>query len=301
MIVWEKKGQILNGKKTKSWPFVHAILPTPEVIDNKIRIFYGSRDSLNKSHVGFIEVDINEPKKIIHIRKKPILTPGKRGTFDDDGVMPVSIVNCGKKKYLYYIGWNKRITIPYHNSIGLAISYNDGESFERYSDGPIIERNVIEPYFNASSFVLKENGKWRMWYLSCIKWIVTKKGIKPKYHIKYAESKDGINWMRDGKVAIDFKNKQEWAISRPCVIKEKKVFRMWYSYRGRKNYRIGYAESENGINWTRKDLDAGITISTSGWDSEMVEYPYVMKLKNHYLMFYCGNGFGKTGLGYAIS
>jgi len=298
-MIWKKKGRILNGIKNETWPFMHASLPTPEIINNKIRILFSSRDDLNKSHIGCVEVDINNPKKIFQIKKKPILSPGKIGTFDDDGVMPSSIISIGEKKYLYYIGWNRRTSIPYHNSIGLAISNDGGKKFQRYSEGPIIERNLLEPYSSASSFVLKENKKWRMWYLSGIKWDI-KNGIRPKYHIKYAESKDGINWIREGKISIDFKNKHEWAISRPCVIKEQKKYKMWYSYRGKIDYRIGYAESKDGINWIRKDFDSGITVSTTGWDSKMIEYPYVMKLKNHYLMLYCGNGFGKTGFGFAI-
>ena len=297
---WEKKGKILNGNKTKNWPFSYAAVPTAEIISNKMIILFSSRDSSNKSHIGCVEVNIEEPKKIIQFKRKPLLSPGKLGTFDDDGVMPSSIITIGKKKYLYYIGWNRRKTIPYHNSVGLAISNDGGKNYQRYSDGPIIERNMLEPFSNTNPFVLKEGNKWKIWYLSGVKWNA-KNGLKQKYHIKYAESKDGINWIREGRVAIDFKNNQEWAISRPCVIKEKKMYKMWYSYRGNSNYRIGYAESKNGINWTRKDSDVGITISSSGWDSKTIEYPYVMKLKNNYLMLYCGNDFGKNGFGYAIS
>ena len=295
---WQKKGRVLNGQQTQKWPFKFAAVPTSEIIEDKIRILFSMRDKLNRSHIGCVEVNINEPKKICKIKKTPILNPGKIGTFDDDGVMPSSILTVGKKKYLYYIGWNRRKTIPYHNSIGLAISNDDGKSYHRFSEGPIMERNSSEPYSNTNPFVLKEKNKWKMWYLSGVSWNLA--GTKPKYHIKYAESKDGITWNREGKIAIDFKNKQEWAISRPCVIKER-IYKMWYSYSGKKNYQIGYAESKDGITWNRKDSEIGIKTSLSGWDSKTIEYPYVMKLKKKYLMFYCGNDYGKTGFGLAVA
>ena len=64
-------------------------------------------------------------------------------------------------------------------------------------------------------------------------------------------------------------------------------------------YRIGYAESQNGIDWDRMDEKAGIDLSLEGWDSEMISYPNVIKKENQLLMFYNGNGFGKSGFGYA--
>ena len=83
---------------------------------------------------------------------------------------------------------------------------------------------------------------------------------------------------------------------------------MWYSYRGgseyrtnlSQSYRIGYAESLDGLKWTRKDEQVGIDVSKSGWDSEMICYPFVLDINDRRYMFYNGNGFGKSGLGYAM-
>lgn len=297
--MWKKYGLILDPKK---YPFLgtHAALPIADKIyDDKYRIYFTSRDKNNHSQVFFIEVNLHNLKQIDKISSKPILTPGKLGSFDENGVMASSLITYNKKKLLYYIGWNRRINIPYHNSIGLAISTDNGKTFHRYSDGPIIERNVMEPYFSASCYVIKENRVWKMWYLSNIEWRKINHEIRPKYHIKYAESSDGISWERKGIVAIDFKDKNEWAISRPCVLKENSKYKMWYSYRGKINYRIGYAESNDGISWERKDRQVGITPSRTGWDSSMIEYPFVIKNKNRMYMFYNGNDFGKTGFGYA--
>jgi len=293
---WIKKGLIFNAPGDKPWAVTHAAVPCAEHVEqNVFRIYFNMSDKMNRGFISYIEVDIDNPSKILQISKKPILSPGPLGTFDDNGVTAPCIVNVDNKKYLYYIGWNKGGSVLYHTSIGLAISKDGGLTFKKYSQGPIMERNVKEPYFCSNPFVLIENNLWKMWYISFVKWEIVKKKPRPYYRINFTESNDGINWNRENKVCIDFKNKNEWAISRPCVINEGNSYKMWYSYAGKNTYRIGYAESNNGVNWIRKDDEVGINISKSGWDSEMIEYPFVFDQKGKRYMLYCGNERGKTG------
>ena len=125
---------------------------------------------------------------------------------------------------------------------------------------------------------------------------------KPKhyYHVKYAESADGIHWGEQRRIGIDFNSPDEYAIGRPCVVKDSGVYRMWYCYRG-PSYRIGYAESPDGLSWTRMDRDAGIDCSPEGWDSEMQCYPWVFDHGGRRYMLYNGNSYGKTGFGLALA
>ena len=114
-----------------------------------------------------------------------------------------------------------------------------------------------------------------MWHVSGVKWTLENGLPKHHYHVKYAESADGVQWKRTGVVCIDFASADEYAIGRPHVLKDSDgVYRMWYSYRGDR-YRIGYAESADGIAWDRKDDLAGIERSPAGWDADMIEYPMV--------------------------
>ena len=166
-----------------------------------------------------------------------------------------------------------------------------------------LNRDEIDPYSTFAPFVLKDKGIWKMWYVSLIKWEEKNNELKHYYHIKYAESLDGINWKKEGKICIDFKNTLEYAIARPCVIKRGNIYKMWYSYRaGEKNltYRIGYAESMDGINWERMDEKMNLSISESGWDSEMICYAYLFEHDSKLYMLYNGNGYGKTGIGLAV-
>lgn len=297
---WIKKGLIFEPQENFDWLITHAAVPFAEHINEDLyRIYFSGRDKLNRSQTGFIEVDINSPKRINHITKEPVLEIGSKGLFDDSGAMGSWIVTKNNRKYLYYIGWNLGVTIPFRNSIGLAISDDGGRKFTKYSTGPILDRSIYDPCFLASSCVLIERNIWKMWYLSGIMWKPESIDQKHYYHIKYAESYDGISWKRKGIICIDFRTNEEYAISRPCVIKDSDSYKMWYSYRG-KNYRIGYAESKDGLYWERKDDKVGIDVSESGWDSEMIEYPFVFDHKGERYMLYNGNGYGKTGIGLAI-
>src|SRR5262245_58108088 len=180
------------------------------------------------------------------------------------------------------------------------MSDDGGRTFHRFSDGPLLDRNNVDPFLTASPWVIVEDGVWRMWYVSASKWALEDGRPKHFYNIRYAESNDGVSWRRDGTVCIDFADQDEYAFARPCVIKERDgCYRMWYSYRGNR-YRIGHAESHDGISWERRDADVGIEASPEGWDSEMIEYPAVFDLSGDRYMLYNGNGYGRSGMGLAI-
>jgi hypothetical protein len=296
---WKKIGLIFSPSGETPWMKSHAAVPIAESLgDDLFKIYFSSRDEFNRSFTGYIVIDIVRPINIIELSTKPVLAPGGLGEFDDSGAMATWLTSYQKKKFLYYIGWNLGVTVPFRNSIGLSIS-SESDGFARYSNGPIVDRSVHEPNFCASCCVFPGDDFWRMWYLSCTGWRMREGKPEHYYHIKYAESSDGINWQRNGVVAIDYANDHEYAISRPSVIHDNGCWRMWYSFRGL-TYRIGYAESEDGRQWKRLDNQVGIDISTTGWDSEMIEYPFVFDHKGQRYMLYNGNGYGKTGFGLAV-
>lgn len=296
---WTKIGRIFCPSSEHAWLTTHASVPIAENIHGDyFKIYFSSRDKNNRSFTGNVVIDIKQPHRILELSQTPTLTPGELGEFDDSGAMATWLADFGGKKYLYYIGWNLGVTVPFRNSIGLAIS-NDGKNYTKYTNGPILDRTLYEPHFSASCCVLPGVDKWRMWYLSCTGWKIKNNKPMHYYHIKYAESLDGIHWKRDGIISIDYASNDEHAISRPSVIRDKDCWKMWYSYRG-DSYRIGYAESNDGRDWKRLDNRAGIDISSSGWDSKMIEYPFVFDHTGHRYMLYNGNGYGKTGFGLAV-
>lgn len=298
-MIWKKIGKVFCPTGEVEWMRSHAAVPIAENIGGDLfRVYFSSRDSSNRSFTSFVIMDIAKPTEILGISATPVLSPGDLGEFDDSGAMATWHVRKADANFLYYIGWNLGVTVPFRNSIGLAIGDDEGR-YIRYAKGPIVDRTVAEPHFCASCCVLPRDDFWRMWYLSCTGWFLVNNKPRHRYHIKYAESDDGIHWRRNGLVAIDYANDDEFAISRPSVICDPNTWRMWYSYRGNA-YRIGYAESGNGLDWIRLDSLAGISSSTTGWDSEMIEYPFVFDHKGQRYMLYNGNGYGKTGFGIAV-
>ncbi len=298
---WKKLGQIITPNTiNREWMITHAMDPTVDHIEGDLfRVYFCGRNTQNQSLIGYADIDINKPQKIIKTPQNPILGLGALGSFDDNGVTASCIITNKNQKLLYYIGWKPRSTTRFGLMTGLAISEDQGESFKRFSKAPILKLTDREPYsILTAPFVLKDNKDWKMWYVSCEGW---EHADLPKYNIKLATSSDGFEWIQSGTVCLDFKNEKETAIARPCVLKEKGIYRMWLSYKTiEKTYRIGYAESDDGINWIRMDESVGIDVSENGWDSEMIEYPYVFTHKGQKFMFYNGNQYGTYGAGLAV-
>lgn len=305
---WIKKGVIFVPGGENPNMISHAAIPFAEITSlGTIRIYFSSRNVRGQSLPYSLDLNLENLKEVVSVKSDPLFTLGELGTFDDNGIMPSCIVNYGNKKFLYYVGWNPQVTVSYRLSIGLATSDNFGETFTKFCKGPICDRSLNEPYFNTAPYIIVENNKWEMWYISCTNWEIINNYPEPQYHVKYAESSDGINWNKKGIVCIDYDDFTE-AVGRPCVIKENGTYKMWYSFRSiinyrtsrDRSYRLGYAESADGKKWDRKDQLVGIEKSDMGWDSEMIEYCHVLDINGKKHMFYNGNGFGKTGFGYAV-
>ena len=298
---WEKQGLIFNPEYIANQGLTCALMPIVELLDNEkdiVRVYYSPRDKDNKSQLYFFDCQITNPQNIIQIGQSPVYTHGCYGAFDDCGVTPGSFSEVNGKKVYYYTGWSLTRTVPMNNSIGIALFNSESEQFERIGSGPIMTRTLQEPFSCASPFVLKEKSKYKMWYASMDEWRERENDYLHIYNLKYAESNDGVNWSRANQVVLDYADDTEYAFGRPFVLREDNKYKMWYAVRG-EFYRIGYAESDDGVAWKRLDHLAGIDVSPSGWDSDMIEYPFIFDHKNQRYMFYNGNGYGKTGIGLA--
>lgn len=300
-MTWTKLGRIYEPTFNKSWAASHAQLPVAMHLEGDLfRIFYGTRNENNLTQTSYVDIDITDPGTVVNEAKRPVLELGSLGSFDDSGVYPSSIVQTDDETRLYYIGWMQGKRVSYYASVGLATSAA-GKHFEKASQAPHLSRTDVDPYMTLSSCVREDEGTWRMWYTSATEWEEYEHGTKPNYHIKYAESSDGLNWSREGRVCIDYKSPDEWAIACPTVVRMDGTWRMWYSHViGDTGYRIGYAESVDGKNWTRHDNRAGIQTAIDGWDSQMQAYPNAFKHEGDLYLLYNGNDYGSEGFGLAV-
>ncbi len=298
---WEKLGLVWEPTSTEWWNHRYAMLPVPLFLGDRIRVFFGTADSKIFSRVCWVDLDPDDPTIIIDTSNGPVLDIGELGTFDDSGVVPSCIITVGNERFLYTVGFQRCERVPYMLFAGLARTKDDGRTFERVSPSPILPRNEFRPTSQGAPSVLFHDGRYKMWHWFSTKWITIDGKLFLDYKIGYAESMDAVNWeMKDMTCIAPDPEKSEFAVARPWVIQEDGKFKMWYSIRIQgKMYRIGYAESLDGLSWERLDHLAGIDVSAEGWDSEMVCYPAVIDVKGQRYMFYNGNNNGAHGFGVA--
>lgn len=301
MTQWAKRGLVFRPSGEHPWMRSHASNPVVlPLSDDLVRVYFSSRDEHNRSHLGFVEIDPREPQDIKRLSERPALAPGPLGYFDDHGTYGLTIAEEGGLLYMYYVGWNPGPPPLYYPSIGLAISDDGGETFEKHSPAPILARSAQDPWMVTAPFVRKDDGLWRMWYVSGIGWREEEDGLHSYYHTKLAESEDGIEWRRDDHVALRLRE-GERNIARMCVVREDDGgYSGWYSYTAGGGYILGNAVSEDGREWERLDDDVGAEPSGGdAWDSDAVAYPFVFDFAGSRYLLYCGNDVGRAGFGIA--
>jgi len=278
-----------------------------------VRIYFSTteRDSVGKylSHVAFVDFDKNM-QNIIGVSNHTVIELGELGCFDEHGIFPINVVRVGDKVLAYTTGWNRKVSVSADASIGLAISHDDGLTFQKHGKGPVLAASLNEPFLIGDAFVAVYGGKYHMWYIYGTKWKKFAESDPPDrvYKIAYAISEDGINWRRDGQQIISDRLNADECQALPTVIYLNGTYHMHFCYRqvygfrtqSSNAYRIGYACSNDLINWTRDDSKAGMDISEDGWDSQMQCYPHVFQSGEKVYMLYNGNEFGRFGFGLAV-
>ncbi len=311
---WKKLGKIFDPTEHKLANNCVEFAQSPQtlVFDDFVRIYFSTRQVDNGkylSHISYVDMD-KTFKKILKVSDKKVIDLGGLGCFDEHGIFPINIVRDKNKILAYTCGWSRRVSVSVETSIGLALSNDNGETFQKLGDGPVISSSLHEPFLAGDAFVMIENDKYHMWYIYGNKWYQDKNQNAPDrvYKIAYAYSDDGINWQRDGKCIIPDRLHENECQALPTVIKHKNRYHMYFCYRDsvdfRKNkdkaYRIGYAHSDDMKNWIRDDANCGINVSENGWDSDMQCYPHIFRCDGQIYLLYNGNEFGRHGFGLAV-
>jgi predicted GH43/DUF377 family glycosyl hydrolase len=299
---WRTLGLLYVPDGRQAWARTHAMLPTPLMVSPEVvRIYLAHLDERSVGRIGYVDVALSDPTRPIAVSQEPILDIGEPGTFDDNGVVPSCVVRTDDRLLLYYYGFQLQNKIPYTIFAGLAASDTIEGPFRRLSRTPLLERTDAELYLRSAPFVLREEERWRMWYVAGNKWLTSNGKQLPLYALHHLVSDDPGRWPDAGAACLTPTAPGEIGFGRPYVLRDRQGYRMWYSIRGRDSYRVGYAVSPDGLRWTRRDDEAGIAASESGWDSEMICFAAVVPAKDRWVMFYNGNGYGRTGVGVAVT
>lgn len=313
MIKWNKLGRVFNPRDFKDiqWMHEYAQAPATLVFDDFVRVYFSCRprkDSEGQfvSYSAFVDLDRKDLFKIVNIAKEPILDLGKKGCFDEFGVYPVSIIKEGIEVWAYYGGWTRCSSVPFNVSIGIAKSGNQGKTFKKLGDGPILSFSLDEPTVISGPKIRKFNNKFYLFYISGRKWAVVDDSPEFTSRIRMATSGDGLVWEKHNANLITPALNIDESQASPDVIYGNGKYHMFFCYwdphafRRTKSRKIGYAYSHDLINWTRDDSRAGIEISEGdSFDNEMLAYPHVFELDGKTYMLYLGNEVGRYGFGLA--
>lgn len=313
MFKWKKLGRVFvpQNAPDRVWLKEYAQAPATLLFDEFVRVYFSCRPLPDEcgqyvSYSSYVDFDRRDLTKIVNIANAPILDLGKVGTFDEFGTYPVSVIRNGQHVMAYYGGWTRCESIPFTVSIGVAVSYDDGVTFTKLGDGPLLTSNVNDPFVLSGPKIRKFGDKWNLFYVAGTKWQKHNGRSEAVYKIRMAISDDGLEWIRDSRDIIPDRLDSDECQASPDVFFHGNRYHMFFCYKhgldfrnNDRGYRIGYAVSDDLLTWERNDAMGGIDISEYGWDAQSVAYPHVFEVDGQVYMLYLGNEFGRYGFGLA--
>lgn len=295
---WERCGQVFATPKTHLIQ-THAMLPSPLVMKDRIRVFVAACDETLRGRIFRVDLDFDDPRRLMGFEPIPVLELGPRGSFDCDGVNPSQVLERDGRIFLYYIGWERlTATVPYTLFAGLAISEDEGETFKKVDGGQILYPRGTEHFFRTAPFVYPDENGWSMLYIGGGEFFDGKSGKRlPTYHLCQAHSADGYRWDGQANPPLLSPVRAEGQIGfgRPVLWNDGDQACLILSLRDENGYSLrNLRESEGSISWV-EPLD-GVA---EEWESEMTCFGAPCRAGNWEYLFYNGNRFGATGFGVA--
>lgn len=313
---WKKLGKIFDPTQHQLACGCSSYAQSPQalLIDDFVRIYFSTRavDPSNGkflSHISFVDMD-RHLRSVRRVANAPVIPLGPLGCFDEHGIFPMNVFRHRDAVYGYTCGWSRRVSVSVETSIGLAISRDNGTSFERQGDGPILSSSLHEPMLVGDPFVSVFEGLFHMWYIYGLRWIESPDEGAPQrvYKIAHATSLDGITWRKEGREIIADKLGVDECQALPTVTRLGDRYHMWFCYREatdfrtnpNRGYRLGHAYSSDLVSWFRDDEELGLEPTPGDWDAEMICYPHVFQCEGRVYLLYNGSNFGRLGFGAAL-
>jgi hypothetical protein len=314
MFHWKKLGKVFSPQEVQGYPWLKEFAQAPAtlVTDDVVRVFFSCRPLADAnghyvSYTAYVDLDRQDLSKVCKVAERPILSLGELGEFDEFGTYPVSVARDGDIIRAYYAGWTRCESVPFNVAIGAAISRDQGKTFYKLGNGPVLSYSPEEPFVLSGPKIRRFNNQWQLFYIAGRRWKVVDGRAEPVYKIRMAISENGMDWTKLNKDLIESRIEEDEAQASPDVFYANGRYHMFFCYRysshyrgKQKGYRIGYASSSNLIDWVRDDNKAGIDVSDEGWDSEMISYPHVFELDGYTYMAYLGDQVGRYGFGLAM-
>ncbi len=314
---WHRLGQVFDPTQHPLPAGCTAFAQSPQalVFDDFVRIYFSTRavDPVNGkylSHVAFVDMD-KRLQRVLRVAERPVMPLGGLGSFDEHGIFPLNVLRHGGRVLGYTCGWSRRSAVSVETAIGLAISHDDGLSFERLGPGPVLGASLNEPCLVGDGFVQHIEGQFHMWYIFGTGWKRYAADQSPDrtYKIGHATSSDGVHWAKEeARQLIPDRLGPDESQALPTVVRIGTRHHLFFCYResfdfrrtAGRGYRIGHAWSDDLRHWTRDDDWAPLHGTPGAWDSDMQCYPHAFACDGEVVLLYNGNEFGRHGFGAAV-
>jgi hypothetical protein len=192
---------------------------------------------------------------------------------------------------MWYVGLN----VLGKRAIGYATS-PDGLTWQKYDGNPVLRSNSSDETIQGFPTVVQDGpSDYKMWYAG-------------DSSIWLATSSDGLNWTKDPSTpALSPGESGAWDDARvyaPQVIAALDGYEMWYTAESwaTAGPRIGYAWSDDGLNWTKSPHNPVLAGTTGTWEAGVSTYPAVIREgATDYKMWYQAGASGEQAFGQATS
>jgi predicted GH43/DUF377 family glycosyl hydrolase len=179
--------------------------------------------------------------------------------------------------------------------IGQAVSA-DGLVWVKYWE-PVLPIQSLESWdsgFLEGPSVIKNETGYHMWYAAYDGYF-NGQVTDGKVCIGYATSDNGLDWVRYSDEPVMMPDADSWEsvyVQDPHVIYYNDQYHMWYGGVDHYDYfgqQVGYAVSDDGINWTKSPANPVLTLGEAGsWDANTSSFPSVLLDGNQLKMWYTG-------------
>lgn len=314
--VRDQNNPILPPQVDLDYDSTRCMNPFVVRVKDEYRLYYSGGDRKGHQRLCLATAPVDDPTNFK--RHGVILALGEKGAFDAKWCVLPCVHQIGDRWFMYYSGHEgSDLGLQSFPGIGLAIS-EDGIHFERYSADPVITGDQTAEFSNnrgvaGGGSILEDvqadgSIRYRMYYTVAVGTKSEDVRVDQEKHCAVCHSQDGIHWTDHRLLMSPRKGvaNEDVAVAAPFVWRDGDVYRMLYCGIGTRwgFYSISEAVSDDGYVWARGDGDENITLAPNAdceWESQMVEYPCVIQEEGQLRLFYCGNGYGKTGIGTAVA
>jgi hypothetical protein len=238
----------------------------------------------------------------------PVLKPGRKTPGSPIGndyynVSDPCVIKAGGAYKMWYTSSGpSAVSAVNHANISYAES-PDGIAWEKFEENPVLDMSpgswdafAVETVSVLIDAAEPDPGRrYKAWYAGR----TSDAPGNPGYDIGYAWSPDGKAWTKRGSPVLVRGTGGAWDnrfLEGPTVIKDGGIYKMWYAAMdGEANGQasdgkvcIGYAESDNGIDWDKHGDPVMLTGGSGAWDSVTVQDPSALKIDGSYYLWYGG-------------